>query len=100
MLAVPHAAGTATLLYVGEPSGLPAVKLPEVPGWSWNRVVRQGDVVDVILETAGQVGADLIAMATAGRHGFLDALRGTTTERVLRGARCPLLAMPMASFLG
>jgi len=37
---------------------------------------------------------DMIGMATAGHHGFLDALRGSTTERVLRRSPCPLLAVP------
>ena len=52
----------------------------------------QGPVVETILEAAET--ADLIAMPTDGRHGFLDALRGSTTEQVLRQARCPLLALP------
>jgi nucleotide-binding universal stress UspA family protein len=52
----------------------------------------QGPVVETILETAKT--ADLIAMPTDGRHGFLDALRGSTTERVLHQANCPLLALP------
>jgi nucleotide-binding universal stress UspA family protein len=33
-------------------------------------------------------------MPTAGREGVFDALRGSTTERVLRRAPCPLLAVP------
>ena len=37
--------------------------------------------------------ADLIGMATAGHHGFLDALRGSTTERVIRQAPCPVLTI-------
>jgi len=39
--------------------------------------------------------ANLIGMATAGHHGLLDALRGSTTERVLRQAPCPVLAIPI-----
>jgi nucleotide-binding universal stress UspA family protein len=39
--------------------------------------------------------ADLIAMPTAGRHGLLDAMRGSTTARVLDDARWPLVAAPM-----
>jgi len=31
---------------------------------------------------------------------FLHALRGSTTERVLRQASCPLLTMSVGSFLG
>ncbi len=29
-------------------------------------------------------------------HGILDALRGSTTEQVLRGCSCPVLAVPTA----
>ena len=32
--------------------------------------------------------------ADRGRNGWFDALRGSTTERVLRCLRCPLLAVP------
>jgi len=55
---------------------------------------RSGDVVAKIVEAANDWMADLIGMPTAGHHGFLDALRGSTTERVLRRAPCPLLAVP------
>jgi nucleotide-binding universal stress UspA family protein len=41
--------------------------------------------------------ADLIAMATQGRDGFMDALRGSTTEQVLRATRCPVLAVPASA---
>jgi nucleotide-binding universal stress UspA family protein len=34
-------------------------------------------------------------MSTAGHHSFLDALRGSTTERVLRQLSCPLLTVPV-----
>jgi nucleotide-binding universal stress UspA family protein len=48
--------------------------------------------VTVILDAAQK--ADLIVMATAGPHGVFDALRGSVTERVVRGAPCPILAVP------
>jgi len=53
---------------------------------------RDGSPVETILELAEQ--ADLIAMPTAGHHGILDALRGSTTERIIRHAPCPVLAIP------
>lgn len=100
MLYLPEAGGTATVLHAGDPSGMPELPLPDVPGWKWNRVAQAGDVIDTILETSAKVAADLVVMTTRGRHGFLDALRGSTTERVLRQARCPMLTMPVGSFLG
>ena len=33
-------------------------------------------------------------MATEGRKGIFGMLRGSVTEQVLRGAACPLLAVP------
>jgi len=40
-------------------------------------------------------GADLIAMGTQGHDSLMDTLRGSTTERVMRRAACPLLAVPV-----
>jgi nucleotide-binding universal stress UspA family protein len=56
--------------------------------------LRTGDVVSTILKAADEQQADLIAMPTAGHQGFLDAVRGSTSERVLRHAPCPVLAIP------
>lgn len=53
-----------------------------------------GEVVPGILHEAATGGAGLIAMATAGKQGFLDFLRGSTTEQVVRQAPCPVLAVP------
>jgi nucleotide-binding universal stress UspA family protein len=55
--------------------------------------VVQGPIVETLLRIAQEHHADMIAMPTAGHHGFLDALRGSTTERVLRRAPCPVLAI-------
>ena len=61
--------------------------------------LRNGDVVDTILQVAADMKANLIAMATAGHQGLLDAIRGSTTERVLRQAPCPVLAIPVTGRL-
>lgn len=53
-----------------------------------------GDVVPEILAAAARIGADMIVMPTAGHQGFMDALRGSTTQRVLHEAACPVLALP------
>ena len=87
--------GRVTVLHVGEKEL--AVKTPRVAGWGWRRVRKSGNVIDVILETAQKEETDLIVMSTDGRNGFLDALRGSHSERVLRQAPCPLLAIPESS---
>lgn len=83
-----------TLLHVGPEHALPHLHTPAREGWTWRRVARDGRPVDEILSAAEQADADLVVMATEGRHGFLDTLRGSVTERVLHGVRCPLLAVP------
>lgn len=86
--------GTLTLLHVGSEEGLPRFPLPEIPDWTVESIGMTGNVVDTILEVSDEREADLIVMGTRGQHGFLGLLRGTTTERVLRGAKCPVLAVP------
>jgi nucleotide-binding universal stress UspA family protein len=57
---------------------------------------RLGNIVKSIIDAAVEFEIDMIVMPTAGHQGVLDALRGSTTERVLRHAPCPLLAISVA----
>lgn len=57
-------------------------------------VLRNGSAIDGILSEAEEWRADLIAMPTAGHDGLLDIMRGSKTERILRQAPCPVLAIP------
>lgn len=75
---------------------MPTLYLPHQPGWKWEERLVPGDAVDRILKEDADWLPDLIVMATQGHMDFLDALRGSTTERVLRGAHCPVLAVPCA----
>jgi nucleotide-binding universal stress UspA family protein len=93
-------AGLVTLLHVGPAAEAPLVKLPEDTAWTWNHLVGHGEPADTILQTATELRADLIVMTTDGPDGFLDGLRGTTSERVLRKAHCPVANLPMGSMLG
>lgn len=82
------------LLHVG--AERPDLELPQDPAWKWSEQTRSGDVVGAILAAANEAPTDLIAMATAGHQGIFDALRGSTTEQVVRHAPCPVLAVPSA----
>ena len=94
------AEGTVTLLHVGAEGDMPAMKLPSDTGWRWQSWTRPGDPEQMILQAAAELSADLIMMTTDGPEGFLDGLRGTTSERVLRKADCPVACLPVGSFLG
>lgn len=89
-----HRGVTFTKVYVGKEDDMPAPVLPQDPRWSWINAVRMGDVVNEILSVATNMLADLIVLTTQGHNGFLDALRGSTTERIVRVANCPVLAVP------
>jgi nucleotide-binding universal stress UspA family protein len=84
--------GEFRLVHVGE-GKMPVLDLARA-GWSYRSVQTQGDVVEEILKAERDWPADLMVLTTQGHLDFLDALRGSTTERVLRGARCPVLAIP------
>ncbi len=47
-----------------------------------------------IIEIAGEVGADLIAMSTHGRSGLEKALFGSVASAVLRNSPVPVLVFP------
>jgi len=80
------------MLHVNE-GDFPRLRRPVSPSCSWTETRAEGDVAEVIL-SAAQQEVDLIIMATEGRQGFVDALRGSITDRVVRGAPCPVLAVP------
>ena len=81
-------------LYVGEAKDMPVVKPPHGLKCSFEQSFRLGRPVEEILRRAEDMDADLIVMVTEGHHGFLDALRGSTTEQIVRRAPCPVLAVP------
>jgi nucleotide-binding universal stress UspA family protein len=91
--------GTITLLHAGPPGAMPSMKIPEVAGWRWERRTEAGEPAEEILRIAGELAADLVVMTTDGPDGFLDGLRGTTSERVLRKVRCPVANLPVGSLL-
>ncbi|MDP1769929.1 MAG: universal stress protein [Nitrospirota bacterium] len=82
------------LVHLGKEDDLPKFTKPERPGWSWETLAAKGDPVEWILAAGAEFDVDLIVMMTEGHNSLFDLLRGSTTERVVRGARCPLLAIP------
>jgi len=56
-------------------------------------ILKSGDPVDIINETAREVGADLIVMTTHGRTGVARWLLGSVAEQVVRSATVPVLTI-------
>ncbi len=67
----------------------------EHPDVEIRRHIRIGLPWEEILAHVRSHRVDRIFMATHGRHGFARLLLGSTTERVLRGAPCPVWAVPV-----
>lgn len=53
-----------------------------------------GQVAPAIARLAGEIDADVITMGTRGRGPVRSALPGGVTQRLLREAPCPVLAIP------
>ncbi|HET9215380.1 MAG TPA: universal stress protein [Terriglobia bacterium] len=84
----------ATLLHVGDRNDAPRITLPEEGALKWRWMYREGDVEQEILRAAHEYHADLVVMATHGHDSLQDAFRGSITERIVRHAECPVLAVP------
>ncbi|HEU4627909.1 MAG TPA: universal stress protein [Steroidobacteraceae bacterium] len=85
--------GTLNTLHAGSGNGAPSVKVPSQPGWDVHDLVTDGEPSEVIVKTAEDTAADLVVMTSEGPRGFLDALRGSTLQRVLRRVRCPVMSL-------
>ncbi|GAB4566751.1 MAG: universal stress protein [Anaerolineae bacterium] len=57
-------------------------------------VLLQGPVAETIVDYAAREGIDLIVMSTHGRSGLSRWIFGSVAEKVLQGARCPVLLIP------
>ncbi len=57
-------------------------------------IVKEGDAADMILETAEEINAELIIMASHGRKGLGKILAGSVTETVLHQTKIPLFIIP------
>jgi nucleotide-binding universal stress UspA family protein len=60
-------------------------------GFKVSALLREGAVADVILRTAEEINADVIAMSTHGRTGPARWLLGSVADRVVRSSKVPVL---------
>lgn len=65
-------------------------------GLTVETVAREGDPAMVIVEEAQSRGADLIAMGTHGHGALRHLLLGSTAERVVQHATCPVMTVRRA----
>ncbi len=63
------------------------------PGLTIETRITEGYPPEVVLAVARELGVDLIAMGTRGRTGLEHLLLGSTAERVVQRAPCPVLTV-------
>jgi nucleotide-binding universal stress UspA family protein len=56
-------------------------------------IIRVGVATSGIVEAAKHLDIDLVILATHGRSGLAHVLLGSTAERVVRHAPCPVLVL-------
>jgi nucleotide-binding universal stress UspA family protein len=76
-----------------EESAVWAFLQPEFGGLRTTVRIAGGAPAEAIVETARLEKADVIVMSTHGHDSLADRVRGSHTERVVRHAPCPVLAM-------
>ncbi len=59
--------------------------------------ILTGKAADIINKYAEENNIDLICIATHGRKGLEHLIFGSTTEKVLRKAKCPVLALRISN---
>lgn len=98
MLAVPELPGIGEDLLSDAQKRLDQLAEQEVP--AENRLpsqVRVGRPFDEIIGAANEAKVDLIIISTHGYTGLKHVLMGSTAERVVRHATCPVLTFRVAT---
>jgi nucleotide-binding universal stress UspA family protein len=70
-----------------------AKKIASEMGIAVQAEVREGYAADEIIKTAEKRESDLIVMGTYGWKGMSKAIMGSTTNRVIANANCPILVV-------
>jgi nucleotide-binding universal stress UspA family protein len=73
------------------------VRTPEFQQLELETRVEEGFLFDAIRRVATEEGIDLIVMGTKGSSGVAEFFVGSNTEKVIRTAPCPVLAVPEKS---
>jgi len=82
---------TISLVHVGDPKGVPAIRFPANNLCSWHTIVRQGDAADEINALAYILPADLMVITTRNRNNPRTTDQDSVTARILTKAPCPVL---------
>lgn len=74
-----------------EPHLVAAKRMLDEAGRSYRLHIHVGLPAPVIVNVAGEIGADLVVMGTHGRSGIAGLVLGSVANHVLQQAPCPVL---------
>jgi nucleotide-binding universal stress UspA family protein len=70
-----------------------AKELASVHDIQVDTIIEEGHAADKIVETCNKLGTDLIVIGSYGWRGVNKAIMGSTAERVIMNASCPVLVV-------
>ena len=85
---------THELETIGKHALARAVAQLELAGIDAESRLESGKPADVILQTAGEVDADVIAVGTVGENPITRALLGSVVLRLVQRSTIPVLVVP------
>jgi nucleotide-binding universal stress UspA family protein len=65
----------------------------ELAGVDYEINVKIGDPAEIVLATEKELNADLVVMATHGRHGLTRLVLGSVAEKIVRESAVPVLTI-------
>jgi nucleotide-binding universal stress UspA family protein len=89
--AIPHLVENAQQL--AEKATAPAVQALRARGLEVEVIVDRGDPAEIVIELAAEHGVDVIVMGTRGHSKIRQFLLGSTAERVVEHAPCPVMTV-------
>jgi nucleotide-binding universal stress UspA family protein len=69
-------------------------KLAKEAGVAFEKVVREGNPGEIIIDFAKDAGMGIIIMGSVGRTGLDKFLLGSVAEKVVRNSKIPVLTVP------
>lgn len=69
-------------------------KLAKEAGVAFEKVVREGNPGEIIIDFAKDAGMGIIIMGSVGRTGLDKFLLGSVAEKVVRNSKVPVLTVP------
>jgi len=83
------------VLHSCDPEVAPDLTPPQTPGQRWRQEARIGEPVELIVNAAREMQADLVVLSTHGRLGLRARLRGSVADKAMRELHLPLLTIPV-----